>query len=93
MFRGLHSAREGTGMPIYEYSCLTCGHEFELLVLKATVPSCPSCNGEELEKRLSLPSVRSKSTRDLALKSARKRDAKLGDDRVREQIEYRDSHD
>ena len=80
-------------MPIYEYSCLACGNEFGLLVLKATVPSCPSCHGKDLEKRISTPSVRSEATRGLALKAARKRDARLGDDRVREQIEYRESHD
>jgi putative FmdB family regulatory protein len=80
-------------MPIYQYSCRACGNEFDLLVLKATVPCCPSCKGEDLEKRLSLPSVRSETTRGLALKAARKRDAKRGDERVREQNEYRASHD
>ena len=80
-------------MPIYEYSCQSCKERFELLVLKGTDPRCPSCDSDDLERLISLPSVRSESTRNLALKAAKKRDQKLGDERVREQIEYQQSHD
>lgn len=41
-------------MPIYEYACQQCQHEFELLVRSDTVPACPLCGGHELEKCLSL---------------------------------------
>lgn len=41
-------------MPIYEYSCSKCGHEFELLVRSSTIPDCPSCHSTALEKRLSV---------------------------------------
>jgi putative FmdB family regulatory protein len=37
-------------VPIYEYECRGCHHEFELLVLKDTVPACPSCQGQDLER-------------------------------------------
>jgi putative FmdB family regulatory protein len=80
-------------MPLYDYLCHACDHTFELLVLKQTVPRCPSCGGQDLEKQLSLPAIRSETTRALALKAARKRDQKRGDERVREQIEYQQSHD
>src|SRR5262245_57796967 len=40
-------------MPIYEYECRSCHHEFELLVLKDTVVACPSCQGQDLERLLS----------------------------------------
>jgi putative FmdB family regulatory protein len=40
-------------MPIYEYECRSCNHEFELLVLKGTVPACPACQGQDLERLLS----------------------------------------
>jgi len=37
-------------MPIYEYACRSCGHRFELLVLKSTVVACPKCAHEDLER-------------------------------------------
>jgi putative FmdB family regulatory protein len=40
-------------MPIYDYRCRTCGHEFELVVLKSTVVACPSCQAADLEQLLS----------------------------------------
>lgn len=41
-------------MPIYEYTCSKCGHEFEKLVRTGTVPDCPSCHSTELAKKLSV---------------------------------------
>jgi putative FmdB family regulatory protein len=41
-------------MPIYEYACGKCGHEFEKLVRSDTVLDCPSCHSTELEKKLSV---------------------------------------
>lgn len=41
-------------MPIYEYACSTCGHEFEALVRADTTAQCPSCNSKELRKLLSV---------------------------------------
>ncbi len=41
-------------MPIYEYACHQCGHEFEALVRPSTVPECPSCHSTELDKLLSV---------------------------------------
>ena len=41
-------------MPIYEYACAGCGHEFETLVRAGTEPQCPNCQSRELEKRLSV---------------------------------------
>jgi putative FmdB family regulatory protein len=42
-------------MPIYEYECRHCGHQFECLTLPSstTAPACPACKGEELERLLS----------------------------------------
>jgi putative FmdB family regulatory protein len=40
-------------MPLFEYECRTCGHQFEALVLGARKPICPKCKGEDLEKRVS----------------------------------------
>lgn len=41
-------------MPIYEYACRDCGHEFEALVRSDTVPACPACHATGLDKRLSV---------------------------------------
>ena len=41
-------------MPIYEYACRACGHEFETLVRAAETPSCANCSSAELDKKLSV---------------------------------------
>ena len=30
-------------MPIYEYACKSCGHEFEELIRGNEQPACPAC--------------------------------------------------
>ena len=79
-------------MPIHEYSCKGCGHQFEALVRKSDVPRCPSCGTEDLQKLLSLPVVKSESTKAQALKAAKKRDKALGTERTIEQLKYERSH-
>ena len=80
-------------MPIYEYSCNSCGHEFEVLVRKSDLPACPECASEDLERLLSLPNVRSETTKQLGLKAAKRRDASQADERVRTQREYEVNHE
>jgi putative FmdB family regulatory protein len=41
-------------MPIYEYACPQCGHEFEALVRSGTTPECPTCHSTRLDKKLSV---------------------------------------
>jgi putative FmdB family regulatory protein len=41
-------------MPIFEYACQDCGHQFETLVRSSTVPECPECHSTDLEKQLSV---------------------------------------
>ena len=59
-------------MPLYEYICQACNHQFEALVRKNDTPSCPSCKSEQLERVLSLFAVNSEATRQSALASGRK---------------------
>ena len=49
-------------MPIYEYACGACGHEFEALqkVSDAPLRKCPACGKSKLRKLLSAPSFRLK---------------------------------
>jgi putative FmdB family regulatory protein len=42
-------------MPLYDYRCTTCGKTSELLVRTSTVPTCPSCGSNQLEKQVSAP--------------------------------------
>jgi putative FmdB family regulatory protein len=44
-------------MPLFDYRCKKCGHQFEALVMGSTSPSCPSCQGKKLEKQLSVFAV------------------------------------
>ena len=80
-------------MPIYEYDCRQCGAAFETLVRKGKTPACPSCGSLELERRFSLPSVKSESTHALAMRAAKKRDQKTAVDRVEAQRLYEKNHD
>jgi putative FmdB family regulatory protein len=41
-------------MPIHEYTCTNCSHEFEALTRAAAPPRCPACESTELEKKLSV---------------------------------------
>ena len=38
-------------MPLFEYECRKCGHQFEALVIGSRKPACPKCKSEELEKK------------------------------------------
>jgi putative FmdB family regulatory protein len=79
-------------MPIYEYSCESCGHEFETLVLGKTKPECPSCQSQDLKRLLSLPRVHSSSTKDMSMRAAKKRDKAQASERIIEQRKYMESH-
>lgn len=48
-------------MPIYEYSCLECGSQFEKLVHPKSTVACPSCESARVMRQLSLVGVRTGS--------------------------------
>jgi putative FmdB family regulatory protein len=50
-------------MPIYEYRCSACSHEFEALVRTGDTPACPQCASRALERLLSQFAVDSAGTR------------------------------
>ena len=79
-------------MPIYEYSCTRCDHQFEALIRGGTVPACPACGSEELSRVVSLPAVNSEQTRARALGAAKRRDTTEAKDRAHEQLKYERSH-
>lgn len=80
-------------MPIFEYACKACGNHFEALVrAQDAAPTCPTCQGAELEKLISTPAIKSDTTHALALKAAQKRDKVAGAEKAREQREYELHH-
>ncbi len=47
-------------MPLYEYTCFTCKHEFEKIMgVKQLPPQCPEC-GNNVERKMSLTSFKLK---------------------------------
>ncbi len=80
-------------MPIYDYSCNACGHEFEALVRGSNRPTCPECKSDELDRKPSTPAVRSEATHARVMNYARKRDKAQATDKAHEQRKYEQSHD
>jgi len=78
-------------MPLYEYRCLACGHEFEALVRAHDTPVCDNCKSQELERLLSMFAVSSDATRQSSLNRAREQNKKVMRDKAvadREEIEH-----
>ena len=48
-------------MPIFEYICQECDHEFEVLVFGRDKAECPKCHGRKLAPQLSVFAVSAKS--------------------------------
>ena len=60
-------------MPLYDYRCRACTHEFEALIRTSDTPSCPACHGQDLERLLSAPAGVTSPERNLALAKAEKK--------------------
>lgn len=80
-------------MPLYDFVCKACTHRFEALVRGKAAPACPECSSEDLEREMPLPRVKSETTRGMAMRAAKKRDAKGANDRMQERLQYEHSHD
>jgi putative FmdB family regulatory protein len=79
-------------MPIYEYRCDGCGHEFEQLVRTGDTPACPSCQGRTLERLLSMCAVSSEHSRQAAFNRARQAARRVQRDKDHAQMEYEKKH-
>jgi putative FmdB family regulatory protein len=81
-------------MPLYDFHCKGCGHEFEGLV-RAHDPAvrCPSCKSEDVEKLLSSFAVSSAEKTAAAAKDARKRQIRANKDKIVAEEEYRKEHE
>jgi putative FmdB family regulatory protein len=79
-------------VPLYDFKCLDCGEQFEALVLKSE-PSCPACQGRNLEQLISMFSVDSASIRQNNINSARKANVKVARDKAVADQEAINHHD
>ena len=57
-------------MPIFEYTCKECHHQFETLVYGKQKAACPKCHATKLEPQLSVFAVAAKSSSSPATLSA-----------------------
>ncbi|MGE5246621.1 MAG: FmdB family zinc ribbon protein [Betaproteobacteria bacterium] len=72
-------------MPLYDFHCRTCGHDFEALVRPQDEngPACPSCQGMDLDRQLPTFAVSYKEkTMQAAAKSRAKAAAQARRDNV-----------
>jgi putative FmdB family regulatory protein len=53
-------------MPIFEYVCEACHHQFEALLYGKQKPECPKCHGVKLASQLSVFAVSAKGSRSQA---------------------------
>ena len=83
-------------MPIFEYSCRACGHQFEFLKLPTTPAAarCPACQGEDLERLLSGFAMITRELTKARVKAARKQhlDSKDHKDKQVADAEESDHH-
>ncbi len=81
-------------MPLYDYHCRACGHEFEVLVRPGDEGlACPSCKGRDLEKLLSTFAVSYAEKTQAAARNSRKRQIAARQDALIADEEYRQKHD
>ena len=82
-------------MPLYDYCCRSCGHEFEALVRSQDAPPqcCPSCKSADLERLLSDFAVNTAEKRAASTKQSRKRQIRANKDKVVADEEYRKEHE
>ena len=81
-------------MPIYDFRCRQCGHQFEGLSRpQDPAVTCPSCKSEDLEKLLSGFAVNSAEKSAAAALDSRKRQIRANKDKVVADEEYRREHE
>ena len=80
-------------MPLYEYECRSCGHEFEVLLRTGDPPpTCASCGSSDLEKLLHQVAISTEGTRQTNLNKARKIAKRTQRDKDVAQAEYEQKH-
>jgi len=84
-------------MPLYEYKCQACGHQFEVLIRRSSPTAvCPSCQSESVERLVSSFAVSSDASHQASVAKARRHNqelnSKLEPDKPRVQIDHPHLH-
>jgi putative FmdB family regulatory protein len=82
-------------MPIYDFHCRACGHDFEALVRPQdpTPTRCPSRQHVDLERLLSSFAVSTAEKTRAAAKQSRQRQVKANKEKLVADEEYRKKHE
>jgi len=75
-------------MPIYEYKCRHCSHQFEKLVRNNEAPLCPSCQTAELERVVTAPGISTQKSRNYTHGIARRAAGSIKKEQDHAQREY-----
>jgi putative FmdB family regulatory protein len=57
-------------MPIFEYVCQQCRHQFETIVLGSQKAACPKCESKRLSQQLSSFAVRGEKSQESSMPSS-----------------------
>ncbi|MGA1741312.1 MAG: FmdB family zinc ribbon protein [Pseudohongiellaceae bacterium] len=86
-------------MPIYEYKCRSCGHQFEKIVKINENPDCVACQSSDLEKLFNAPGIRTtksqrrSETQERADRSKVHKDIKVAEsDFLKKELSHDHSH-
>ena len=82
-------------MPMYDFHCRGCGHEFEALVRPQDQEptTCPSCHSADLERQLGGFAVSTAEKTAAAARQSRARQVKANKEKVVADEEYRKEHE
>ncbi len=76
-------------MPLYDFKCRACSHDFDQIVKVGEIPNCPMCGAADVEKLLTFnASVSTDKTRSRALASARRKGQAIKREQDHAQREY-----
>jgi putative FmdB family regulatory protein len=75
-------------MPIYEYRCRACNHQFEKLVKVDETPPCPECSHMDLERVICAPGISTQKSRSHTHGIARKAATAVKKEQDHAQREY-----
>ena len=75
-------------MPIYQYECKKCSHQFEKLVRLNETPDCPACHSSDLQKQFTAAAISTQKSRSSSFNKARAVAKEVKKEKDHAQAEY-----